>query len=240
MTWNIGQSYLYKDGLMLLDLLATNNWERPIYWAMTVTSTKYFNLQKYFKVDGLAYQLVPVEAKADGFYHGEVDTDVMFDNIMNKFRWGGIDKNDIYFDENNIRMFSNLRSSFGRLAEKLIEENKKDSAIMVLDRCMELFPDEKIPFNNTLLPVIRAYYHAEDIKKANVLVDSLSNKMYIELDYYFSIPEKYKSREKDITSELQLSMYILQELYRITTDYNQTEKSKQIEDRFVIYMQQFN
>ena len=240
MTWNIGQSYLYKDGLMLLDLLATNNWERPIYWAMTVTSTKYFNLQKYFKVDGLAYQLVPVEAKADGFYHGEVDTDVMFDNIMNKFRWGGIDKNDIYFDENNIRMFSNLRSSFGRLAEKLIEENKKDSAIMVLDRCMELFPDEKIPFNNTLLPVIRAYYHAEDVKKANDLVDSLSNKMYIELDYYFSIPAKYKSREKDITSELQLSMYILQELYRITTDYNQTEKSKQIEDRFVIYMQQFN
>jgi hypothetical protein len=137
-------------------------------------------------------------------------------------------------------MFSNLRSSFGRLAEKLIEENKKDSAIMVLDRCMELFPDEKIPFNNTLLPVIRAYYHAEDVNKANDLVDSLSNKMYIELDYYFSIPEKYKSREKDITGELQLNMYILQELYRIATDYNQTEKSKQIEDRFVIYMQQFS
>ena len=240
MTWSIGQNYLYKDGLMLLDLLATNNWERPIYWAMTVTSTKYFNLQKYFKVDGLTYQLVPVESKPGSAYNGEVDSDVMFDNVMNKFRWGGIEENEIYFDENNVRMFSNLRSSFGRLAEKLIEENKKDSAIMVLDRCMELFPDEKIPFNNTLIPVIRAYYHAGDIDKANSLVDSLTNKMYLEQDYYFSIPEKYKNGAKTIGAEIQLNMYILQELYRITINNNQVEKSKQIENRFMIYMQKYS
>ena len=71
MQWTFNQSYLYKDGLMLLDMLATNNWERPIYWAMTVSSSKYFNLQKYFKVDGLTYQLVPVLAKGERFYSGE-------------------------------------------------------------------------------------------------------------------------------------------------------------------------
>ncbi|MCD4832990.1 MAG: DUF2723 domain-containing protein [Bacteroidales bacterium] len=240
MKWSFGQSYLYKDGLMLLDMLATNNWERPIYWAMTVTSTKYFNLQKYFKVDGLTYQLVPVQAKTERFFNGEVDSDVMYDNIMNKFRWGGIEENDIYFDENNIRMFSNLRSSFGRLAEKLIEEDKNDSALLVLDRCMELFPDHKIPFNNTLLSVISAYYHAGAIDKANSLVDNLVNKMYIELEYYFDLDAKYTIGTKDISNEKQLDLYILQELYKITTDNNQIEIAKEIELKFMQYMQLYS
>ena len=225
---------------MLMDLLATNHWERPIYWATTVTSTKYFNLQKYFKVDGLTYQLVPVETVKDGFFNGEVDSDVMYDNIMNKFRWGGIDKGNIYLDENNIRMFSNLRSSFGRLAEKLTLENKKDSALKVLDRCMELFPDNKIPFNNTLLVVINAYYNADATEKANELVDSFSHKMYLELDYYFSIPKKYTTGPRDIRNELQLDLYILQELYKMTTANKQTEKSKEIENKFMIYMQKYS
>ncbi len=240
MQWSFNQSYLYKDGLMLLDMLATNNWERPIYWAMTVTSSKYFNLEKYFKVDGLTYQLVPVKAESERFYSGEVDSDVMYNNIMNKFRWGGIDKNDIYFDENNVRMFSNLRSSFGRLAEKLIEENKTDSALKVLDRCMALFPDHKIPYNNTLISVISAYYHAGATKTANDLVEKLTNKMYIELAYYFSLEPKFRTGTKSISNEQQLDLYILQELYRITTDHNQIDIAKSIEMKFMQYMQLYN
>lgn len=240
MQWKLGQNYLYKDGLMILDLLATNNWERPVYWAMTVTSSKYFNLQKYFKVDGLAYQLVPVEAQSERFYSGEVDSDVMFDNIMNKFRWGGLEDKDIYLDENNVRMFSNLRSSFGRLAEKLIDEGKQDSALMVLDRCMELFPEEKIQFNNTLLTVITAYYHAEATEKANELVERLSEITISELDYYFSLDPKLTSGHREINNELQLNLYILQELYSITTRNNQQELSKQIEQKFMEYRQQYS
>lgn len=240
MQWTFNQNYLYKDGLMLLDMLATNNWERPIYWASTVSSSKYFNLQKYFKVDGLTYQLVPVLANNERYYDGEVDSDVMFDNVMNKFRWGGIDKNDIYFDENNIRMFSNLRSSFGRLAEKLIKENKKDSAIMVLDRCMKLFPDEKIPYNNTLLPVISAYYHADANETANNLVQQLVNKIMLEMDYMFSLHPEFTTGTKDMTREKQLNLYILQELYKITTDNQQEELSGNIEAKFMQYMQLYS
>lgn len=237
MTWSFSQSYLYKDGLMLLDLLATNNWERPIYWASTVTSTKYFNLGKFFKVDGLTYQLVPMLTEESRSYNGEVDSDLMYDNIMNKFKWGGIEEGDIYFDENNIRMFSNLRSSFGRLAEKLIEENKTDSALKVLDRCMDLFPDEKIPYNSTLLSVITAYYHAGANETAGSLVDSLSKKMYSELNYYFGLNNKYISGRRNIDSEKQFCLFILQELYRITGENNQQALNKEIEENFMKYMQ---
>jgi len=235
--WGFDQSYLYKDGLMLLDLLATNNWERPIYWASTVTSSKYFNLGKYFKVDGLTYQLVPFVAEDARGYTGEVDSEVLYNNIMHKFRWGGIEENDIYFDENNIRMFSNLRSSFGRLAEKLTDEGKTDSALVVLDRCMELFPDNKIPFNNTLLSVISAYYHAGGIEKADSLVKELTNKMYLELDYYFSLNTKYTEGRRDISNEVQLNLFILQELYRITGEFNQQATNKEIEEKFMQYVQ---
>src|SRR6056297_787941 len=239
MQWKLGNSYLYKDGLMLLDLLATNNWERPVYWAMTVTSTKYFNLEKYFKLDGLAYQLVPVETQSERFYIGEADADVMYENLMNKFKWGGIGERDIYLDENNIRMFSNMRSNFGRLAEKLIDEGKKDSAIMVLNRCMELFPEETIPFNNTMLTVISAYYHAGNMEKGTQLAERLSNIMTEELDYYMVLSPKFKTGPRDINREIQTGLYVLQELYTITSKNNQLEVSKQIEQQFMKYMQQY-
>lgn len=237
MVWSFSQNYLYKDGLMLLDLLATNNWERPIYWASTVTSTKYFNLGQFFKVDGLTYQLVPFKAQETKGFNGEVDSDLMYDNLMNKFKWGGIEENDIYFDENNIRMFSNLRSSFGRLAEKLIEENKTDFALKVLDRCMELFPDGKIPYNSTLLSVVEAYYHAGAIETAGSLVDSLSKKMYAELEYYFGLSPKYTAGRKEISNEMQIDLFILQELYRITGENMQQDLNEDLKENFMKYMQ---
>lgn len=236
MQWNIGHSYLYKDGLMLLDIMATNNWERPVYWAMTVSSSKYYNLQKYFKLDGLTYQLVPVEAEKDRFFEGEIDSDLMYNNLMNNFKWGGIET-DIYLDENNIRMFSNLRSNFGRLAEKLVEEGKKDSAIKVLDRCMELFPENKIPFNNTILPVLSAYYNAGTTDFANSLVEKVTNNIYLELDYYFSLNPKISG---DINSEKQIALYTLQEVYRITAMSKQESLMKQIEEKFMQYIALYN
>jgi len=206
---------------------------------MTVTSSKYYNLQKYFKNDGLTYQLVPMEVNAERYYTGEVDSEVMYNNVMNKFRWGGIDNEDIYLDENNIRMFSNLRSLFGRLAEKLMEEGKIDSALVVLDKCMYLFPEEKIPFNNTLLSVITAYYHAGANEKADELVDKLTNKVYLELEYYFSLPDKYSNGTKDLGLEIQTNLYTLQELYKITIEANRADKSSDIEANFMKYMQQY-
>ncbi|OFX88406.1 MAG: hypothetical protein A2W99_07940 [Bacteroidetes bacterium GWF2_33_16] len=234
--WSIGSSYLYKDGLMILDIMANNDWKRPVYWAMTVPSSKYYNLQKYFKLDGLTFQLVPVEAQKDRFFDGEVDSEIMFDNMMNKFRWGGIET-DIYLDENNIRMYSNLRSNFGRLADKLIEENKIDSALLVLDRCMDLMPENKIPFNNTMLPVISAYYSAGNVEKANQLVEILIEKMYLELDYYFSLDSKIS---RDISNEKQVNLYTLQEIYRITMNNKQDGLMKQIEEKFMVYMNLYN
>ena len=119
------------------------------------------------------------------------------------------------------------------MAEELLNEGKRDSALIVLDKCMTLLPDNKVPYNNTLLSVINAYYKAASTERANELVDSLTSKMYVELDYYFSIPSALTGGVRDVTSDIQINMFILQELYKATVSFKQVDLSKDIEMRFM-------
>ena len=102
MKWELESSrnYITKNHLMILDLLATNNWERPIYYAITVSEDNYLNLDNYFQMEGLAYRIVPFASQGDMFGRGGINTDVMYDNMVNKFRWGGVDNPNVYLDEN--------------------------------------------------------------------------------------------------------------------------------------------
>lgn len=122
-----GRNYLPKDEMMILDMLATNNWERPIYWAITVGRNKYLNLQEYFQVEGFAYRFVPISGvdNPERLAFGTVATDIMYDNMMNKFKYGNMNDPKVYIDENNSRMMTNIRNSFNRLATGLIEEEKR-------------------------------------------------------------------------------------------------------------------
>ena len=93
-----GKNALGKQELTILDMLQTNNFERPMYYAITVSPDQFVNLDGYFEQTGLAYQVVPKNANK------AVNTDKMYDNVMNKFKWGGVDKPGVYIDENVMRM----------------------------------------------------------------------------------------------------------------------------------------
>ena len=119
------KSYLGKHEMMILDLLQNNNWKRPIYFAVTTGSDAYMGMQKHLSLEGMAYRVLP---KTDGiFARGEmVNTDRMYDNMLHKFKWGGIAENpDIYLEENNLRMTSTLRFMFVRLVDALKREARK-------------------------------------------------------------------------------------------------------------------
>lgn len=117
-----GKRYLGKQEIFILDLLANNHWERPMYFATTVGKESFTGLNDYLQLEGMAYRIVPV--KKHPFEAGErVNTDVMYDNMLHKFKWGGIAENpDIYLEENNLRMTSTLRLMFLRLVEGLVSE----------------------------------------------------------------------------------------------------------------------
>jgi hypothetical protein len=231
--WNIGdKSYLLKSELMILDLLANNNWDRPVYFAITVGSESYLNLDPFFRLDGLAYRLVPMAYTRKDGQIGAIDTDVLYDNLMNKFRWGNINDPDVYLDENNLRMTMNLRNNFARLAEALLDEGKRDSAVKVLDRCMEVMPGNTVPFNMFVIGIAEGYFRAGEAEKALAIVNSLKVSTMQELDYFLTVEPQYAG---DVKTEARRSMLVMQEIIRITRMYSQEELSKTMDDQFKIY-----
>jgi hypothetical protein len=165
-----GKNYIIKNDLLVLDLVAHTDWKRPIYFAVTTGDDAYVGLKKYFQLEGLAYRFVPIrqteEEEAQG---GRVATDIMYDNIMNKFLWGGMDKPGVNLDENCVRMTSNLRMQMSILASALLEEGKKAKAEKVLDKCLEKMPEENITFDATVFTMSGVYYELGKLDKANKL-----------------------------------------------------------------------
>ena len=152
MKWEIDKGYIMKADLMILDLLAHNNWERPVYFAVTVGSESYLNLEPYFQLEGLAYRVVPINSANDAQGQtGRVEEENMYGNMMNKFLWGNMKREDVYLDQNNLNMSMNFRNNFARLAETLLNKGARDSSIAVLDKCNEELPDKTVPYNVMML-----------------------------------------------------------------------------------------
>ncbi|MBN2348497.1 MAG: DUF2723 domain-containing protein [Bacteroidales bacterium] len=230
--WTINKNYITKSNIMVLDMLSASNWERPVYFAITVSSDNYLNLEEYFQVQGLAYRVVPIKYEPRGYNRGGIDTEITYDNMINKFRWGGIDNPNVYLDENITRMLSNIRNSFAQLAESLIEENKMDSAAVVLDRCTELIPDQILPYNIFMLPIIESYFKAGQIEKGKEMAQILARNTYNELDYYVSLTGEFESY---LTYEKSLNMHVLRELLQYSGDNNLEELRSEFEEKFHQY-----
>ena len=216
--WEIKAQAVEKANLMILDLLATNDWKRPVYFVMTTGADTYIGLDKYFHLEGLAYRLLPVKANIAEGQVGDVNTKVMYDNLMNRFKWGNMNKPGVYLDETNARMVMNMRGLFGRLADALIREGKPDSAKKVLDRCFEVMPETVVPFDFFTVPLIDGYYKSGDIAKANVLAEKLDKNVTTELAYFFSFPDKDL---KPMDMSIQEAVFTIQRLNVIVKEANQ-------------------
>jgi len=227
MHWELKEEAIHKNGLMIFDLIEHNDWERPVYFAVTVARELYMNLQTYFQLEGLAYRLVPVYKPVQMGQIGSINSDIMFDNMINKFRWGGVQDSTVFLDENNLRMLGNFRNNFGRLAETLINEGKMDSARVVLDRCMEIMPHKRVPFDYFMLQIIENYYRLGNNEIASQCVIQLSDVTSKELRYFLGSDGAFR---ESLDYELQLRMHIMQELVSITERYGQKEiNEKQLE-----------
>ncbi len=235
------RNYISKDEMMILDLLATNNWERPIYWAITVGRNKYMNLENYFQVEGFAYRLVPLKSvsQPDRLQFGSVASDIMYDNIMNKFKWGGMNNPKVYLDENNMRMMTNVTNSFNRLASTLIDEGKIDSAITVIDRCFELVPMSIAPPGYFTIELANNYFKAGANEKGKQVLEQAFESFNDDLSYYFSLDRKF-IQSKSVNEEIQRTIFFLQIVERSAKANNQTEFAKKVGDTMQTYFTKFN
>lgn len=204
-TWRIGRTAVLKNHFLVLDLLANNDWTRPIYFAVTTGPDSYIGLQDHFQLEGLTYRVVPLYTPSDPRTGsaGTVATDRMFRTVTEKFRWGNMDtEGDIYLDENILRMTTNLRLQLSALAEELIAEGRDADARTILDLSIEKMPDRNVPFDRVLLPTIEAYYTIGDTAKGNALAERLFTIMEENLTWFSSLEPRFYgplSKEADIT-----------------------------------------
>lgn len=227
--WTINKRYLLKAQLMLLDLLATNDWERPIYFAVTTGSDAYLGLQDYFQLEGLTYRLVPIKTKnPNPNVSGRIAADIMYDNLMNKFTWGNMDTEEIYMDENNLRMTTNLRLQFSNLAEEFIMAGNNEKAKAILDKAIEVMPERNVPYNRIMVPIMESYYQVGDTANGNKLAKRLFDIFEDNLEYYYSLePEFMMQDRQELEIANMVSNRIVQVVERKGGDTALTENLKQ-------------
>ena len=177
---------ILKSSLLVLDILAHNDWKRPIYF-VTGYHEDAMGLEEYFQLEGLAYRLVPIKSENKSWLkYGRIDTDILYTNLMTKFVWGGAKEKGVDIDYNHKRnlLVVKARYNYARLANALSSEGKNEKALSVLDYCMTTFPINKISYDMYVPDIIEAYVNAGAIEKATELTRDLSKYYFEKLDYY--------------------------------------------------------
>ena len=226
---------LYKSELMMLEMLANANWERPIYMAITVGTDNQLNMREHFIQEGLTYRFTPFETEALG---ATIDSEKMYDNLMNKFKFGGIDKPGIYIDENTMRMCYTHRRIFAQLITQLMKEGKKDKALAALEYAEKMIPAFNVPYDvqNGALEMAEAYYQLGNNTKADQIIDELANKSVEYLTWYLSLDDNHllMSQREFIMHLSALDMEVkMMEKYKSKLAGNYTPKVNELYNIYV-------
>ena len=196
--WNWQSNVITKRDLMVIDLIANNDWTRPIYFSITVGNSPkaFFWLTDYFRLEGMAYRFVPQfhQGSGNGIDYGRVDTDIMYENLLHNFSYGNMEDPEVYLDETNRRLSYNLRTIYGRLANELILEGDKERAIEVLDYAMEIMPAEKFGYNYFIFSLIESYYRAGAMDKARMYTDEFATQLDAEMAFYAAMDRSDRKR----------------------------------------------
>ncbi len=179
-----GKQAVYRHELMMLELLTNindDNWERPLHFATTITPSLYMNLQENnFSLNGLTYQVVPGSPLNNG-----VNLEAAYDNMVNKFRWGGLENNpDIYMDQTSRRMLSTFRLYFTQLIDELINAGENEKALTALDKVTSMIPDSAVSYGTDGLLFARAYYRIGEQEKAEALITDIHNRINANLNWF--------------------------------------------------------
>ena len=205
-----GKNALYKSDLMMLELIAQSNWTRPIYVALTVGQENYMNLGDNFIKEGLANRISPFTTNAPGAKN--FDTEKTYNNVMNRFKFGGLDKPGLYIDETVMRMCYTHRKLMSELALHLIMEGKVQKAVKVLAYADKVLPAYNIPVNYMSggLDYAQAYALVGNKAKAEQMLNAVVKNAKQYAEWYLSLE---RSRFLMSQQDCMLQLYILNKAY---------------------------
>ena len=223
-----GKNALYKQDLMMLEMIAQCNWTRPIYVATTVGSENYMNLGDNFVQEGLANRITPFTTNAPGAKN--FDTEKTYNNVMKKFKFGGVDKAGIYLDETVMRMCYTHRRLLSLLAMNLVQEGKDKQAKAVLAKAEKALPSYNIPhdYQSGSLDLAKAYALTGQPKKAQQIIDNLWKKSTEYMLWYCSLSTDRFAMSQQ---ECMVHMYILNQILNLESVVDE-KQAKEKEAQF--------
>ena len=194
---DLPSSGLYKNQLLMLDILANNDWKRPIYFTGgSYNDAEYLWMKEYLQLDGLVYKLVPIRTKIpknNPYELGKIDSELMY-KIVKEWEWGNSNDPNIYHDPETRKNSISFRGNLHRLSLKLLEEGEIKKSEEILDLSLDKMPIDYFGFYSLLEPYISTYYKLEKFKKGDQLFISLSNKYQQNLKYYSTLSKSKDSR----------------------------------------------
>jgi hypothetical protein len=235
--WEYPGRDMYKNDLVVMDIIGTNKWSRPIYYASTVPPQNYHGLDKFFQMEGLAYRIIPIDTlpqKTPDF--GEFNSDIMYNNIMHRFKWGNASDPGVYLDEVNRRMLNNFRRMFGRLATILAEEGDIERAVELIDRCEEVIPESKVPYNYYSISLLEACLATGRTDEATILADRLIQNSVAYLEFISGLDNLHRY---GLDIEIAMNLESLRGAYSAAIDYDIPELVQRLEPILDKYFEEF-
>ena len=204
--WFAQKGSYIRSEMMIMEMLSTNEWKRPIYFCSTVGNSYYLGLEPYMELTGLAYRVTPTRSK-DG--QPRINTEVMYDNMVHKFQYGNVKAKGIYLDENTLRMCDTHRTMLARLADELLKKGEYEKADTVLTLCERELPSYNVPYGeygSALLMVsfyeLANYYEYEEqpekaleaAKHGDAILESVGRNFSQYMEFARSLSEAHLNR----------------------------------------------
>ena len=223
MNLQVGGNYVTKGTLMLLDLIVSNNWERPIYFNNTSLSTLGLNLEEHVVMEGLTYRLLPIR-KPETMREELVNTNLAMKNYMENFAFRGMNDSKVYLDEEYRRFTSNHRSALNSIALALIEEDKLADAAKLLNFGLETIPDKAVPYDLSSGQSVPLFFEVGEDEKAMEIVDKISKRSLDMITFY-------TKNDLGYDRELLVSIEMVKFFIPLLEERGYTEKSLELKKR---------
>jgi Protein of unknown function (DUF2723) len=230
-------NYLIKDDLAVLDIIANNAMERPVYFAVTCRPEKLQGMDDFMQLEGLATKIVPVKSPSEKPFgligNGRVAGDKILDRVMNKFRWGNFDKEQMFINRSYQPSIQTTQFAILRTALDFARKGEKEKATKILDKQFEVFPNMNFPYNAQTMYFIDAYVQAGAYDKAKKHIHILADNLFNNLTFYNSLEaaDKSGSFQQDFMSDLQTK----EQLLRIVEQSGDAAYKAELEKKFAAF-----
>ena len=229
--WTIKINQLYKNDVMMLDIIASSNWRRPLYFASASSVRHCFDVDSFCLVEGWVYKFMPVKATNGDYISGMggVDAQGSYDILMHKCAWGNLNDPHVYVDPESLNNAIRPKTNFLRVVQSLLDQSDKKKAVELMDLYYKNFPASKFIYDIYNLPFAEMYYKAGETDKADKIIERVAVIYSQNLDYYFSFTGKSKDYFKD---DIQTSLSVLRRLNFIASQNNQPKLAAKMDELF--------